>query len=40
MSSMILIVEDEVILAKVEEVRSTMQTMIDDGLVKREHVFW
>lgn len=32
--------EDEVILAKVEEVRSTMQQMIDDGLAEREHVFW
>jgi len=32
--------EDEVILPKVEEVRSTMQRMIDDGLAQREHVFW
>ena len=32
--------EDEVIISKVEKVRSTMQTMIQEGLAAREHVFW
>ncbi|MBI5508134.1 MAG: acyltransferase family protein [Deltaproteobacteria bacterium] len=32
--------EDEVILKKVDEVKATMQAMIDDGLAAREHVFW
>lgn len=32
--------EDDVILQKVEQVRSTMQRMIDEGLAAREHVFW
>ena len=32
--------EDEVITSKVEQVRSTMQTMLQEGLAAREHVFW
>jgi 1-acyl-sn-glycerol-3-phosphate acyltransferase len=32
--------EDEVIRRKVEEVRTTLQGMIDQGLSAREHVFW
>jgi len=32
--------EDEVIMRKVEQVRGTMQKMIDEGLARREHVFW
>jgi len=32
--------EDEVIVKKVETVRSTMQAMVDDGLASRHHVFW
>ena len=32
--------EDEVINAKVEQVKSAMQHMIDEGLAAREHVFW
>ena len=32
--------EDEVINEKVEQVKSTMQHMIDEGLAAREHVFW
>ena len=32
--------EDEVILAKVEQVRSKMQNMLEEGLEAREHVFW
>ncbi len=32
--------EDEVILAKVDKVRNTMQRMLDEGLQARQHVFW
>ncbi|MEK7704767.1 MAG: lysophospholipid acyltransferase family protein, partial [Myxococcota bacterium] len=32
--------EDEAILRIVEQVRSTMQRMVDTGLRAREHVFW
>ncbi len=32
--------EDEVILGKVQEVRATIQRMLDDGVAAREHVFW
>lgn len=32
--------EDEVIMRLVEEVRATMQRMVDVGLRAREHVFW
>lgn len=32
--------EDEVITSKVEQVRATMQTMLQEGLAAREHVFW
>ena len=32
--------EDRVIVTKVEQVRSEMQRMINDGLKRREHVFW
>jgi 1-acyl-sn-glycerol-3-phosphate acyltransferase len=32
--------EDEVITGKVEQVKARLQTMIDEGLAAREHVFW
>lgn len=32
--------EDDVIVGKVESLRSAMQRMIDEGLAEREHVFW
>lgn len=32
--------EDDVIRAKVEILRKAMQSMIDEGLANREHVFW
>lgn len=32
--------EDEVINKKVEQVRSVMQKMVDDGVSAREHIFW
>lgn len=32
--------EDEVILTKVERVRSDLQDLIDKGVAAREHVFW
>ncbi|MCK5689318.1 acyltransferase family protein [Myxococcota bacterium] len=32
--------EDPVVLKKVEEVRATMQTMIEEGLKARKNVFW
>lgn len=32
--------EDTVIMGKVDQVKSTMQRMLDDGLQLRDHVFW
>jgi 1-acyl-sn-glycerol-3-phosphate acyltransferase len=32
--------DDDVIMLKVNEVKARMQRMIDDGLKKREHIFW
>jgi len=32
--------EDEVINGKVEQVRATLQRLVDEGVAAREHVFW
>jgi 1-acyl-sn-glycerol-3-phosphate acyltransferase len=32
--------EDQVIVRKVDQVKSTLQRMLDEGVAEREHVFW
>ena len=32
--------QDQVINRKVDQVKNTIQRMLDDGIREREHVFW